>query len=213
MRWVVTVGIGLWLSGAYAIPETVVLTPTANRNTPRSLFLAIEQYAVPHHYDQTRTRCLYTQLLVSERFDFGVDSVGMDTALNRQTLLNARYVVSPETARLPGVACGVWNVSDRTQPTYYVVATRSTGLGRFHGGGFRCGTRTGWSVAYQCSLAGFDGAVEHFRMPSGDTYTSFGLGRALNSTVYLYTYYSRHDKFREADLFGVYIAFTPFRIF
>jgi hypothetical protein len=31
--------------------------------------------------------------------------------------------------------------------------------------------------------------------------------------MYLYTYYSRHSQTRNADLFGVFVAFTPFRLF
>ncbi|CUU37739.1 hypothetical protein GXSOP10_13435 [Armatimonadetes bacterium GXS] len=213
MRWMIALVAGLWWLSAHAIPETVVLTPTANRNQPRSLYLATEQFAVPHYYDQTRTRCFYTQALLTDRFDFGVDFVGFDQPQTRQTLLNARLVLTPETERTPGVAFGVLNVSDQTRPTYYVVSTRTTSFGRFHVGGYTSEGRTGWSGAYQFSVAGFDGAVEYFRLPSGDAYTSFGVGRALNQSVYLYTYYSRHDKTRDADLFGVYIAFTPFRLF
>lgn len=213
MRWTMTLAAWLWLFYAHAIPETVVLMPVATLNTPRSLYLATEQYGVPRLYAQTQTRCAYTQFMLTERFDLGVDFVGVDQPQNRQVLFNARYVLTPETTGTPGVALGVWNVANDTAPTHYATVMRTTSLGRFHFGGYTSEGRWGWSSAYQFSLAGFDGAVEYFRLPSGDTYTSFGIGRALNQSVYLYTYYSRHDKTRDADLFGVYISFTPFRIF
>jgi hypothetical protein len=79
-RWTIAGSLSLLcVSGALAIPETVVFMPTANLNTPRSVYLATEQYGVPRYYNQTRTRCLYTQLMLTERFDFGVDFVGLDS--------------------------------------------------------------------------------------------------------------------------------------
>lgn len=152
-------------------------------------------------------------MTLTEHFDIGVDFTGIDQPQNRQTLFNARYVLTSESKHTPALALGVWNVTTNTLPTYYAVATRTTTLGRFHLGACTSEGRWGWSSAYQFSLAGFDGAVEYSRLPSGDTYTSFGVGRALNPSVYLYTYYSRHDKTRDADLFGISIAFAPIRMF
>jgi len=208
------VGTGLLgVLSAYAIPETVVFMPTANLNSPRSVFLATEQFGVPRYYNETRTRCLYTQLMVTERFDFGLDFVGVDKPSTRQEIFNARWVVSPENNRLPGFSMGVLNVGDGLAPIYYGVSSRTTNIGRFSVGSYQQSGRWGFSAAWQTSLGGFDFAVEHFRYPDTTTYTSFGLGRALNDTVYLYTYYSRHNETRDADLFGVYLAFTPFRLF
>ncbi|MCS7209958.1 MAG: hypothetical protein NZ874_10355 [Fimbriimonadales bacterium] len=196
------------------IPETVVFSPTANRNQPRSLCLATEQYGVPRSYSQTRTRCLYTQLTLTERFDLGADFVGLDNNQSRQTLLNARFVLMPESQRLPGIALGALNIAEDAKPTFYLVGTRTTSFGRFHLGAYRQGNRTGWSAAYQASLPlGVDVAVEYFRLPDGVAYTSLGAGRQLNSALYLYTYYSRHSQTRDGDLFGVYLAFTPIRLF
>ncbi len=203
----------LGVFSAYAIPETVVFMPTANLASPRSVFLATEQYGVPRSYNQTRTRCLYTQLMVTERFDFGVDFIGVDQPSTRQEVLNARWVVSPEKEKMPGFAVGVMSVGKDLSPMYYGVGSQTTSVGRFSFGTYQQGGQWGWSGAWQTSFGGFDFAVEYFRFPDKNAYTSFGAGRALNDTVYLYTYYSRHDKTRDGDLFGVYIAFTPFRIF
>ncbi len=199
---------------SWSIPETVVLMPTANRNAPRSVYFMTEQYAVPRSYDQTLTRCFYTQLLLTERFDCGIDVLGFNRAEERQVVGNARWVVSPETNHSPGFAVGVWNVGNNQTPSYYLVGTRTTSLGRFHAGIFREGTRTGWSTAYQTNIANlFDLSVEYFRLPAGDAYTSFLLGRQLNEAVYLYMYYSKHSHTRDADLFSVGFSFTPFRLF
>jgi hypothetical protein len=188
--------------------------PTANLNSPRSVYLATEQYGVPRYYSQTRTRCLYTQLMLTERFDFGVDFVGLDDNQPRQTLGNARFVLTPESKRSPGVAVGAMNVTDNANPTFYVVGTQSVSFGRFHLGAYRQGDSTGWSGAFQTTLPfGVDVALEHYRFPDGNAYTSVGAGYQVNPTVYLYTYYSRHNQTRDADLFGVYLAFTPFRLF
>lgn len=214
-RWTLTLLLGFQsVSGALAIPETVVFMPTAGLNTPRSLYLATEQFGVPRYYSQTRTRCLYTQLMLTERFDFGVDFVGLDNNQPRQTVGNARFVLTPETQRLPGFSVGALNITEGTSPTFYLVGTRTTSLGRFHLGTYRQGDRSGWSGGYQARLPfGLDVTVEYFKFPDGTAYTSFGAGRQLNDALYLYTYYSRHHQTRDADLFGVYLAFTPFRLF
>lgn len=214
-RWTIALSLSLLgLSGALAIPETVVFMPTANLNSPRSVYLATEQYGVPRYYSQTRTRCLYTQLMVTERFDFGVDFWGLDNNQPRQTVANARFVLNPETKRAPGFSVGALNIAENMNPTFYLVGTQTTSFGRFHLGAYRQGDRTGWSGAYQTSLPfGLDVAVEYFNFPDGTRYTSFGAGRKINDAVYLYTYYSRHHQTRDADLFGVYLAFTPFRLF
>lgn len=214
-RWTIALSLSLiGLTGALAIPETVVFMPTANLNAPRSVYLATEQYGVPRYYDQTRTRCLYTQLMVTERFDFGVDFWGLDNNQPRQTVANARFVLRPETKQAPGFSVGALNIAEGMNPTFYLVGTQTTALGRFHLGAYRQGDRTGWSGAYQTTLPfGLDVAVEYFKFPDGTQYTSFGAGRPINEAMYLYTYYSRHHQTRDADLFGVYLAFTPFRLF
>lgn len=206
--------IGLLMSVGWAIPEVVVFMPTANRNTPRSLFLMSEQYAVPRYYDETRTRCFYSQISLTDRLDFGVDVIGFDKSQTRQTAGNLRYVFAPETERMPGFAVGVQNVGHNLAPNYYLVGTRTTEWGRFHAGVFRQGSQTGWATAYQASIPRwFDLSIEYFRLPAGDAYTSFGIGRQVNDLTYMGVYYSRHSLMREADLFGVYVAFTPFRLF
>lgn len=214
-RWTIALTLSfLCAAGALAIPETVVFMPTANLNQPRSLYLATEQYGVPRYYGQTRTRCLYTQLLVSERFDFGVDFVGFDRSQSRQTIANARFVLTPESKHAPGFSVGALNITENTNPTFYVVGTRTTSFGKLHLGAYRQGDRTGWSGGYQTALPfGVDVTLEYFRFPDGTAYTSFGAGRALNHSVYLYTYYSRHNQTRDGDLFGVFVSFTPFRLF
>lgn len=214
-RWTIALSLSvLSLSGALAIPETVVFMPTANLNSPRSVYLATEQFGVPRYYSQTRTRCFYTQLMVTERFDFGVDFVGLDNNQPRQTVGNARFVLTPESKRSPGFSIGALNIADNTNPTFFVVGMQTVSFGRFYLGAYRQGDRTGWSGAFQTSLPfGLDLAAEYFKFPDGTAYTSFGAGRALNDSVYLCTYYSRHHQTRDADLFGVYIAFTPFRLF
>jgi hypothetical protein len=204
----------LMLSEALAIPETVVFMPTATLSTPRSVYLATEQFGVPRFYSQTRTRCFYTQLMLTERFDLGVDFVGLDNNQPRQMVGNARWVLTPESERTPGVSLGVLNIAERANPTFYVVGMWTVSFGRFHLGAYRQGDRTGWSGAFQTSLPfGLDLAVEHFQFPNGDVYTSFGAGRKVHDALYLYTYYARHQQTRDADLFGVYLAFTPFRLF
>ncbi|MFQ3610904.1 MAG: hypothetical protein SNJ72_05330 [Fimbriimonadales bacterium] len=216
MRRLMSTALGVGLLGllcGYAIPETVVFMPTATLNSPRSVYLATEQFGTPRYYNETRTRCLYTQLMLTERFDFGLDFIGVDKPSTRQEVMNARWVVNPENKRLPGFSVGVLNVGENLAPIYYGVSSRTTSVGRFSLGSYQQRGEWGWSAAWQASFAGFDFAVEHFRFPDTTTYTSFGLGRSLNDTVYLYTYYSRHDKTRDADLFGVYFAFTPFRLF
>ncbi|MCX7924847.1 MAG: hypothetical protein N2554_03430 [Fimbriimonadales bacterium] len=214
-RWTIGLSLSLLgLSGALAIPETVVFMPTANLNSPRSVYLATEQYGVPRYYSQTRTRCLYTQLMVTERFDFGVDFWGLDSNQPRQTVANARFVLTPESKRSPGFSVGALNITENANPTFYLVGTQTTSFGRFHLGAYRQGERMGWSGAYQTKLPfGLDVAVEYFKFPDGTAYTSFGAGRQVHESLYLYTYYARHHQTRDADLFGVYLAFTPFRLF
>lgn len=214
-RWIIIYSLGLFcMSGALAIPETVVFMPTANLNSPRSVYLATEQYGVPRSYSQTRTRSLYTQLMLTERFDFGVDFVGLDNNQPRQTLLNARYVLTPESKRSPGIAFGTMGITDNANPTFYLVGVQTVDFGRFHLGLYRQGNQSGWSGAFQTTLPfGLDVALEYYRFPDGNAYTSFGAGRQVNSALYLYTYYSRHNQTRDGDLFGVYLAFTPFRLF
>lgn len=214
-HWTITLSLSLiGLSGALAIPETVVFMPTANLNSPRSVYLATEQYGVPRYYSQTRTRCLYTQLMVTERFDFGVDFWGLDNNQPRQTVANARFVLTPETKHAPGFSIGALNIAENMNPTFYLVGTQTTSLGRFHLGAYRQGDRTGWSGAYQTTLPfGLDVAVEYFNFPDGSKYTSLGAGHKINDALYLYAYYSRHHQTRDADLFGVYLAFTPFQLF
>ena len=214
-RWTIVCSLSLLsISGALAIPETVVFMPTANLSSPRSVYLATEQYGAPRYYSQTRTRCLYTQLMVTERFDFGVDFVGLDNNQPRQTLGNARFVLSPESKRSPGFAVGALNITDNANPTFYLVGTQTVSFGRFHLGAYRQGDSTGWSGAFQTSLPfGLDVALEYYRFPDGNAYTSVGAGYQVNSAVYLYTYYSRHNQTRDNDLFGVFVAFTPFRLF
>jgi len=208
-------GLGLLglMSLAFAIPETVVLMPTANRGSARSLYLAAEQYGLSRFYNQTRTRCLYTQLMVTDRFEVGADCIGVDRSETRQWAFNSRLVLTPETERAPGVAVGVWNITENTQPQYYLVGTRTTSFGRFHLGGFYQSNRWGWGIGAQFQLGGVDLGGEYLRLPGGDGYTSIGIGRALSDSVYLYTYYSRNHITRDADLFGVYFAFTPFHLF
>ncbi|GIV07269.1 MAG: hypothetical protein KatS3mg017_0471 [Fimbriimonadales bacterium] len=139
-RWTMMMALSmLMLSGAMAIPETVVFMPTASLNTPRSVYLATEQFGVPRFYSQTRTRCFYTQLMLTERFDFGVDFVGLDNNQPRQTVGNARFVLTPESERTPGVSLGALNIAERANPTFYVVGTQTVAFGRFHLGGVSSG--------------------------------------------------------------------------
>ncbi|MCS6923392.1 MAG: hypothetical protein NZM10_03345 [Fimbriimonadales bacterium] len=215
MRRRIAGGLGLLglMSLAFAIPETVVLMPTANRGTPRSLFVATEQYGQPRSYNQTRTRCLYTQLMLTDRFEVGADCIGFDRSETRQWTFNSRLVLTPETQRTPGVAVGVWGITENASPQYYLVGTRTTSFGRLHLGGFCQANRWGWGTGVQFQLGGVDIGGEYLRLPNGDGYTSIGVGRALSNSVYLYTYYSRNHHTRDADLFGVYLSFTPFRLF
>ncbi len=215
MRRRIVGGLGLFalMSVAFAIPETVVFMPTANRGTARSLYLAAEQYGASRFYNQTRTRCVYTQLMFTDRFEVGADCVGFDRSDTRQWAFNTRLVLTPETQRAPGVAVGVWNITESGLPQYYLVGTRTTSFGQFHLGSFYQANRWGWGAGVQFQLGGLDISGEYLRLPDGDGYTSVGVGRALSESVYLYTYYSRNHLTRDADLFGVYIAFTPFRLF
>jgi hypothetical protein len=69
-------------------------------------------------------------------------------------------------------------------------------------GAYRQGDSTGWSGAFQTTLPfGLEVALEHYRFPDGNAYTSVGAGYQVNSAVYLYTYYSRHNQTRDNDLF------------
>lgn len=215
MRRLLTTGWGLmalW-SALFAIPETVIFMPTANRGVSRSFYVAMEQYGLSRFYDQTRTRCLYTQLVFTDRFEVGFDCVGVDQSEVRQWAFNTRLVLTPETQRSPGIAMGIWNVAEGTQPQYYLVGTRTTSFGRFHVGSFYQASQWGWGAGAQFQLGGLDLSGEYLRLPNGDGYTSVGIGRALSESVYLYTYYSRNHLTRDADLVGVYLAFTPFRLF
>ncbi len=214
-RWIIALSLSiLGVSGALAIPETVVFMPTANLCSPRSVYLATEQLGVPNTYSQTRTRCFYTQLMLTDRFDFGVDFVGFDNSQSRQTLGNARFVLTPPSGRSPGVAVGALNLAEDANPIYYVVGTQSASFGVFHLGVYRQRNQTGWSSAFQTSLPfGVDVALEYFKYPDGTAYTSLGAGRKINDAAYLYTYYSRHNQTRDGDLFGVFLSFTPFRLF
>ncbi len=201
------------VSLALPIPETVVFMPTANRGSARSLYLAAEQFGLSHFYRETRTRCLYTQWMLTDRFEFGIDCVGVDQPQVRQWSFNTRLVLNPESERSPGVAVGVWNVAENAQPQYYVVGTRTTSFGRFHVGSFYQANRWGWGVGAQFQVPRvLDISCEYLRLPGGDGYTSVGIGRALSDSVYFYTYYSRNHLTRDADLVGFYIAFTPFRL-
>jgi len=202
------------LSVAFAIPELVVLMPTANRGTPRSLILATEQYGQPRAYSQAYTRCLYTQWMFTDRFEMGVDCVGFDRSETRQWLFNARFVLTPETARAPGIACGVWNIAEGASPQYYLVGTHTRSFGRLHAGMFYQASQWGWGVGAQFQLpVRLDIGCEYLRLPGGEGYTSIGIGRALTDSVYLYAYYSRHHATRDADLLGVGLSFAPFRLF
>ncbi|MDW8052300.1 MAG: hypothetical protein RMJ83_07465 [Armatimonadota bacterium] len=212
----------LWMAGmlvlsariCFAIPDSVVFMPTANPNTPRTLSIAMEQFGVPRFYSQTRTHCLYTQLALTKRLDLGVDFVGVGPNQSYQAVANARWVLSPETPRMLGISAGVLNLTEHAHPTFYLVGTRSTSIGRFHAGLYRQAAQTGWSVAFQTSLPfGLDLATEYYRFPDGTAYISFGVGRALSSQVYLYTYYARHHQTRDNDLLGVFLSFAPFRLF
>lgn len=214
-RWTIVCLLGfLCVLRALTIPETVVFMPTADLNSPRSVYLATEQYGVPRVYNQTRTRCLYTQLMLTERFDFGIDFVGLDSSQSRQTLSNARLVLVPESRRSPGIALGVMHTTDYANPTFYGVGTQSVSFGKFHLGVYRQGDNTGWSGAFQTTLPfGVDVALEYYRFPDGNAYTSIGAGYKVSPTVYFSTYYSRHSQTRDGDLFGVFVALTPFRLF
>ncbi len=201
------------VSIALSIPETVVFMPTANRGSARSLYLATEQYGSPRFYRETRTRCLYTQWMLTDRFEFGFDCIGIDQPEARQWLFNTRLVLTPESERSPGIAVGVWNVAENAQPQYYVVGMRTTSFGQLHLGSFYQANRWGWGVGAQFQvLNALDISWEYLRLPDGDSYTSIGIGRALTDSVYFYAYYSRNHLSRDADLVGFYIAFTPFRL-
>ena len=184
-RWTIVCSLSLLgVSGALAIPETVVFMPTANLNSPRSVYLATEQYGAPRYYSQTRTRCFYTQLTLTERFDFGVDFVGLDNNQPRQTLGNARFVLTPESKRSPGVAVGAMSITDNANPTFYLVGTQTVSFGRFHLGAYRQGDSTGWSGAFQTLLPfGLEVALEYYRFPDGNAYTSVGEKDAFASAL------------------------------
>jgi len=192
----------------------VVLMPTANLNSPRAVYLSKEQYGAPNGYYHTATHCLYTQFALTERFDFGVDFIGLDSDQPSQTIGNARFVLLPESKRLPGVAVGVMNLTAGSSPVYYAVGTRTVSFGAVHLGAFRQGNGISWGAGVQTTLPiGLDVALEYFHAPDGSAYTSVGAGWQVSDALSISTYYSRHSRSRDGDVFGVSLSFAPLRLF
>lgn len=212
LRWTMVLALMVLGRVGLAIPELVVLLPTANPAPARSLSLAIDQFGAPAQWHTTHTRAIYMQCALSEQFDFGCDLMGLGQS--PQYVANLRYVALLESARQPGVAVGALNLMQGAAPTYYLVGTRTTASGRWHVGALYQAGRLGWGAGYQTRLGqGIDLALEHYHAPDGNAYWSVGVARQVNDALALSVYYTHCHRSPDGCTLGVSLSFAPIRLF
>lgn len=209
----IMIGILCALHLGYTIPETVVLMPTANLNTPRALYLSVDHSGAPQRYGNPLGRTMTMHWALNERFNLGGDLIENDPEPS-QFVGSMRYVLHPETARAPSLSCGVMDLTRGAQPLYFLVSGRTFGESRWHVGMFYQASRLGWSVGCQMTLPrDWELAVEHFRAPDGGVLSSIGVAAPLNDALSLSLYYTHCHRSTDNCAFGISFSFTPLRLF
>ncbi|MDW8106489.1 MAG: hypothetical protein RMK45_03310 [Armatimonadota bacterium] len=208
MRWMMMSLFGAIVTCAIA-REVVVIKPTANLNTPNSVYLEFDFYRYMSSSNSYLAEAVYVQVKPSARFDFGVDRVHTDSGAAAQTLWNLRYVASPETERTFGVAIGAFEIAHDIPPTVYLVGTRTQGQGTLHTGVYLRQAHIGWGIAYQyLTSQKIELAVEYYRQPNGDGLLSLCLTRSVQERVSLSVYATANDRTRKLEVIGASVAFN-----
>ncbi|MCS7209613.1 MAG: hypothetical protein NZ874_08590 [Fimbriimonadales bacterium] len=208
MRWILLLPFGATVVSAIA-REVVVIKPTANLNTPNSVYLEFDSYRYKSVSESYRAEAIYVQIKPTAQFDFGLDRVHTDNGASAQTFWNVRYVASPETERMLGVAIGAFEMAQGVNPTVYLVGTRTLQQGAFHAGIYIRRNQLGWGVAYQQPTPlGVEIAVEYYRQPGGDGLLSLCLTRPLRGRTSLSLYATVNDRTRTLEVMGANVAFN-----
>lgn len=208
MRWMMIFPFGAIAVSATA-REVVVIKPTANLNTPNSVYLEYDSYRHRSASESHLAEAMYLQIKPSARFDFGLDRVHTDNGASAQTYWNLRYVASPETERTPGLAVGAFEIALGAHPTFYLVSTRTLQHGALHAGIYLQRNQLGWGVAYQQPIPlGVEAAVEYYRQPGGDGLLSLCLTRPVREHVSVSVYAMANDRTRRLEVIGANVAFN-----
>jgi len=193
MRWMMIFPFGA-IAVSAAAREVAVIKPTANLNTPNSVYLEFDSYRYRRASKSHLVEAMYLQIKPSARFDFGIDRVHTDNSASAQTYWNLRYVLSPETERTPGLTVGAFAIASGAHPTFYLVSTRTLPHGALHAGIYLQRNQLGWGVAYQQPIPlGVKAVVEYYRQPGGERLLSLCLTRPVRAHVSVSVYATAND--------------------
>ncbi len=208
MRWMIILPFGAIAVSATA-REVVVIKPTANLNTPNSVYVEFDSYQHRSASESHLAEAMYMQIKPSARFDFGLDRVHIGNGASAQTYWNLRYVASPETERMPGLAIGAFEIAPGTHPTFYLTSTRTLKHSALHAGIYLQRNQLGWGVAYQQPTPlNVEVAVEYYRQPGGDGLLSLCLTRPVREHVSVSVYTIANDRTRLLEVIGANVAFN-----
>lgn len=208
MRWMMIVPFGAIAVSATA-REVVVIKPTANLNTPNSVYLELDFYRYMSSSGSYLAEAVYVQIKPTARFDFGFDRVHTNDGAAAQTFWNLRYVALPETEQTLGVAIGAFEIAHGIPPTVYLVGTRTQGHSALHAGVYLRQGQMGWGIAYQrLTPLNIEVAVEYYRQPNSDGLLSLCLTRPVQERVSLSVYAIANDRTRKLEVIGASVAFN-----
>lgn len=77
---------------------------------------------------------LESQVGITPRLEAGIDLALGTGSLGQYPLLNAKWLLLPESRRVPAVALGVQNITLEQSPQPYLILTRTLGKTRLHAG-------------------------------------------------------------------------------
>ncbi|MBU0610140.1 MAG: hypothetical protein KKI08_19810 [Armatimonadetes bacterium] len=101
---------------AWATPSTLVWIPSVDIQAPGTWHLGVDNYFTPTDGTRSPTDVGVTYGFANGRAEAGIDYFG---GQDDPFFFNAKVLVTPETARIPAVAVGVYNLGTESDVTDY----------------------------------------------------------------------------------------------
>ena len=123
-------------AAAWAFPTSLNYIPSADHMERGTVRVELELDGTSTPFSGDPELQVYTQVGITDRFEVGLDWVGVNT--DEDVQFNAKWQVMPESDRYPAVSIGLMDVTDRGPlANWYVVASKAAGEEfRLHAGLF-----------------------------------------------------------------------------
>lgn len=194
--------------GAVASPGALNLIPCVDMMKTQSLRLAFESDGHNQPINNDSTSYVYAQYGLSDKWEVGIDFFGVNNS-DEQTVLNAKYLVTKEDGKRPGVALGVWQVGENSKPAYYAVGCKKVMKDtRVHFGVQTQGESTWGMLGMDYALTDNLYFMADWQTGSGKCHTA-GFYWTPTPVIGVQVYYARNNSSelrKSDDYLGVYIS-------